>query len=180
MESESSDCPDIYNFLNKNSIKSVFASTQVREEILKSTINTTDEKNKEVIFLTEDTNFFKGPILFGLFCIDFENSNDSFKYDSCNSLYKVVCEHLNSNDFSNEFRSALLTVRNNDFYNYWRTWSYGTDSNKRCFIKNIADLKGNFTTGFYKDYLNLPVTNILPTTYNGAIEKEQTTSHNPT
>lgn len=149
----SSGCTDVYNFLNKNSIKSGFASNQVSEEILKSSIITTDEKNKEVIFLTEDTNFFKGRILFGLFCIDFENSNDSFKYDSCNSLYKVVCEHLNSNDFSNKFRSALLTVRNNDFYNYWGTWSYGTDSHKRCFIENIADLKGNFTTGFYKDYL---------------------------
>lgn len=149
----SSGCTDIYNFLNKNSIKSGFASTQVSEEILKSSIITTDEKNKEIIFLTEDTNFFKGRILFGLFCIDFENSNDSFKYDSCNSLYKVVCEHLNSNDISNKFRRALLTVRNNDFYNYWGTWSYGTDSHKRCFIENIADLKGNFTTGFYKDYL---------------------------
>ncbi|MDD3939700.1 MAG: DUF262 domain-containing protein [Patescibacteria group bacterium] len=149
----SSGCTDVYNFLNKNSIKSGFASNQVSEEILKSSIITTDEKNKEVIFLTEDTNFFKGRILFGLFCIDFENSNDSFKYDSCNSLYKVVCEHLNSNDISNKFRSALLTVRNNDFYNYWGTWSYGTDSHKRCFIENIADLKGNFTTGFYKDYL---------------------------
>lgn len=149
----SSGCTDVYKYLNKNSIKSSFASTQVSEEILKSTIITTDEKNKEVIFLTEDTNFFKGRILFGLFCIDFENSNDSFKYDSCNSLYKVVCEHLNSNDISNKFRSALLTVRNNDFYNYWGTWSYGTDSHKRCFIENIADLKGNFTTGFYKDYL---------------------------
>lgn len=149
----SSGCLDIYNFLNKNPIKSGFASNQVSEEILKSTIITTDEKNKEVIFLTEDTNFFKGRILFGLFCIDFENSNDSFKYDSCISLYKVVCEHLNSNDISNKFRSALLTVRNNDFYNYWGTWSYGTDSHKRCFIENIADLKGNFTTGFYKDYL---------------------------
>lgn len=149
----SSGCPDIYNFLNKNSIKSGFASNQVSEEILKSSIITTDEKNKEVIFLTEDTNFFKGRILFGLYCIDFENSNDSFNYDSCYSLYKVVCEHLNSNDISNKFRSALLTVRNNDFYNYWGTWSYGTDSQKRCFIENIADLKGNFTTGFYKDYL---------------------------
>ena len=149
----SSGCTDVYNFLNKNSIKSGFASNQVSEEILKSSIITTDEKNKEVIFLTEDTNFFKGRILFGLFCIDFENSNDSFKYDSCNSLYKVVCEQLNSNDISNKFRSALLTVRNNDFYNYWGTWSYGTDSHKRCFIENIADLKGNFTTGFYKDYL---------------------------
>lgn len=149
----SSGCTDVYNFLNKNSIKSGFASTQVSEEILKSTIITTDEKNKEVIFLTEDTNFFKGRILFGLFCIDFENNNDSFKYDLCNSLYKVVCKHLNSNDISNKFRSALLTVRNNDFYNYWGTWSYGTDSHKRCFIENIADLKGNFTTGFYKDYL---------------------------
>jgi hypothetical protein len=149
----SSGCPDIYNFLNKNSIKSGFASNQVSEEILKSSIITTDEKNKEVVFLTEDTNFFKGHILFGLYCIGIENSNDSFKYDSCNLLYKVVCEHLNSNDISNKFRSALLTVRNNDFYNYWGTWSYGTDSHKRCFIENIADLKGNFTTGFYKDYL---------------------------
>lgn len=149
----SSGCTDVYNFLNKNSIKSGFASNQVSEEILKSSIITADEKNKEVIFLTEDTNFFKGRILFGLFCIDFENSNDSFKYDSCNSLYKVVCEQLNSNDISNKFRSALLTVRNNDFYNYWGTWSYGTDSHKRCFIESIADLKGNFTTGFYKDYL---------------------------
>ncbi len=149
----SSGCTEVYNFLNKNSIKSGFASNQVSEEILKSSIITADEKNKEVIFLTEDTNFFKGRILFGLFCIDFENSNDSFKYDSCNSLYKVVCEQLNSNDISNKFRSALLTVRNNDFYNYWGTWSYGTDSHKRCFIENIADLKGNFTTGFYKDYL---------------------------
>lgn len=149
----SSGCTDVYNFLNKNLIKSGFASNQVSEEILKSSIITADEKNKEVIFLTEDTNFFKGRILFGLFCIDFENSNDSFKYDSCNSLYKVVCEQLNSNDISNKFRSALLTVRNNDFYNYWGTWSYGTDSHKRCFIESIADLKGNFTTGFYKDYL---------------------------
>ncbi|MBN2572382.1 MAG: hypothetical protein JXA68_09665, partial [Ignavibacteriales bacterium] len=149
----SSGCPDIYNFLNKNSINSGFASNQVSEEILKSSIITTDEKNKEVVFLTEDTNFFKGRILFGLYCIGIENSNDSFNYDLCNSLYKVVCEHLNSNDISNKFRSALLTVRNNDFYNYWGTWSYGTDSHKRCFIENIADLKGNFTTGFYKDYL---------------------------
>jgi len=149
----SSGCPDIYSFLNKNSIKSGFASNQVSEEILKSSIITTDEKNKEVVFLIEDTNFFKGRILFGLYCIGIENSNDSFNYNSCNSLYKVVCEHLNSNDISSKFRSALLTIRSNDFYNYWGTWSYGTDSHKRCFVENIADLKGNFTTGFYKDYL---------------------------
>jgi hypothetical protein len=146
-------CTDIYNFLNKHSVESRFASNQVSEEVLKSSIISTDEKNKEIIFLMEDTNFFKGRILFGLFCIGFENANDVFNLDSCNSLYKVVCEHLNSNDVSNKFRSALLTVRNNDFYNYWGTWSYGTDSHKRCFIENVADLKGNFTTGFYKDYL---------------------------
>lgn len=140
----SSGCSDIYNFLNKNSIKSGFASNQVSEEILKSSI-ITDEKNKEVVFLNEDTNFFKGRILFALYCIDFESNNDIFNRDSCNSLYKVVCEHLNSNDVSNKFRSALLTVRNNDFYNYWGTWSYGTDSHKRGLIDSIADLKNNFT-----------------------------------
>ena len=149
----SSGCPDIYNFLQNKSIKSGFGANQVNEEILKSSIIITDERNKEVIFLTEDTNFFKGQILFGLYCIGIENKNDGFRYDLCTSLYKVVCEHLNSNNISNKFRSALLTVQNNDFYTYWGTWSYGTDSHKRCFIENIADLKRNFTKGFYKKYL---------------------------
>lgn len=149
----SSGCTDIYNFLNKQSIKSGFASTQVSEEVLKSSIFAQNEKNKEVVFIIEDSNFFKGKILFGLYCIGFENKNDQFFAESCSSLFKVVSEHLNSQDISNKFRSALLTIRNNDFYNYWGTWSYGTDSHKKCLIENIADLKSNFTTGYYKDYL---------------------------
>ena len=152
----SSGCTDIYDFLNTHSIESRFASDQVSEEILKSSIITKDEKNKEAIFLTEDTNFFKGKILFGLYCIGigFENRNDEFNESELRSLCKVVSDHLSDNDISNEFRRALLTI-DNTFYEYWTSFSYKLDMDKRCFIEDIADLKNNFTheKGKYKESL---------------------------
>ena len=150
----SSGCTDIYKFLNTHSIESRFASEQVSEEILKSSIITKDEKNKEAIFLTEDTNFFKGKILFGLYCIGFEKINDEFNESKLRSLCKVVSDHLNGNDISNKFRRALLTI-DDEFYEYWTSFSYKLDMDKRCFIEDIADLKNNFTheKGKYKNSL---------------------------
>lgn len=142
---------DIYKHLTMASIKSGFASTQVSEEILKSTIITTDENNKEVIFLTEDTNFCKGKITFALYCIDYEK--DNFNSNFLQKIQGVISEHLNNSDISNDFRRGLLTIKDNDFYDYWKTWSYGTDSHKRCFIEDIADLKGKFITSYLKHYL---------------------------
>ncbi|MFH7002104.1 GmrSD restriction endonuclease domain-containing protein [Flavobacterium bizetiae] len=144
---------NIYEYLVQNKIESTFAKTETTEEILKSSIITNPINNKISIFLIEDTNFFKGKIKFALHCIDFENNQSAFDENKLNSLYTVINEHLNSDDISAKFRSAMFTVKNNDFYEYWRSWSYGTDTHKRCLIENTSDLKWNFTNGYYGDYL---------------------------
>jgi len=149
----SNGCKNIYKYLTQNVVQSIFSSNQTLEEVLKSSIIEKSSGNKQVIFSTEDTNFFKGKITFALYCAGFEKAEDAFDNDLLNSIYRVVHEHFNTNDLSNKFRSTLLTVKNNDYYNYWGTWSYGTDSHKRCLIENTLDLKGNFTHGYYRDYL---------------------------
>ena len=144
---------DIYKYISQNEVQSTFASNQTSEEVLKSSIINKSIDNKKVIFSIEDTNFFKGQIAFALYCVGVENKEDSFDANLLNSIYKIVVEHFNTNELTNKFRSALLTVKANDYYNYWGTWSYGTDSHKRCLIENTLELKGNFTHGFYRAYL---------------------------
>jgi len=106
-----------------------------------------------VIFSTEDTNFFKGKIAFALYCVGVEKKEDSLDTNLLNSIYKVVIELFNTNDLTNKFRRAFLTVKNNDYYRYWGTWSYGTDSHKRCLIENTKVLKDYFTQVDLRDYL---------------------------
>lgn len=146
-------CGNIYEFLSNAEVKSNFASKQVLEEIKKSSIIMHISDSKGMIFSTEDTNFFKGRIEFALYCIDYENVNSSYDGEKLGSLYKVICEHLNSGDITNQFRSALLTIKDNKYYEYWWSWSYGTDSVKRCLIENTSDLINSFANGDYKDYL---------------------------
>lgn len=149
----SKGCSNIYEYLNQNGIESNFARTETSEEILKSSIITNPLNNKASIFSIEDTYFFKGKIKFALHCIDFENNQSAFDENKLNALHQVITEHLNSDDLSAKFRSAMLTVKNNDFYEYWRSWSYGTDTHKRCLIENTSDLKWNFTHDYYGGYL---------------------------
>ena len=149
----SKGCDYIYKYLAQNPIKSSFASNQIKEEVLKSALILKSSNNKDVIFATEDTNFCKGKIKFQLYCVDFEKIEDSFDSKALSDIQKVISNHLNMDEISNKFRRAMLTIKINDFYTYWGTWSYGTDSYKRCLIKDVLDLKNNFTEGYYKDYL---------------------------
>lgn len=147
-------CRDIYDFLSKNSVKSAFASNQVQEEILKASLITADEKNKEVIFLTEDTNFCKGKIGFALYCAGFENSDDHYNADELSEIQKVIHTYLNDNDISNDFRQALFTIKDNRFYDYWNTsWLFAVNKPKRCLIANIQDLKNYAYNPDYREYL---------------------------
>lgn len=149
----SAGCENIYEYLSINTIKSTFSSSQINEEILKSSVIADSSNNKEVLFLTEDTKFFKGKIIFALYCVDFESIESTFDAATLDSVYKVVCEYLNSDDISSKFRSALLTVRKNDYYEYWKSWSYGTNTHKRSLVTNTLDLKRNFASGYFRDYL---------------------------
>lgn len=153
IEELSNGCLDIYSYLNETPVKSNFGSSQVSEEILKSSIILEDKNNKEAIFRIENTEFFRGNIKFALYCINVNEKDDVFNYESCNKLCDVTILHLNSNDISNNFRRALLTIQDNKFYDYWSSWSYGVNAYKKCLIKNTKSLSTYFTKGRYIDYL---------------------------
>ncbi len=141
---------DIYSLLSQNLVKSSFAASQVKEEIIKSEI--ISEVTKNVIFDTEDTNFCKGRISFALYCIDYEKYKSNFDSTKLSKIQSVIFKYLNNDDVTNEFRRALLTIGNNDFYTYWWSWVHAVNTPKRCLINDIKDLK-NFAYGNNKPYL---------------------------
>lgn len=145
---------NIYEYLTQNKIISVFASNQTSEERLKASIKNFKE-NSNVIFRTEDTNFCKGRITFALDCIDFHKDNpESFSSEKLKKIQAVIENHLNGYDIGNDFRRALLTVDNNQFYDYWATsYLYAVQAPKRCLIANINDLTGFAYNNNYKKYL---------------------------
>lgn len=145
---------NIYKYLANNKITSIFASNQTSEEKLKASIKDFQD-NTNVIFLTEETNFCKGRITFALDCIDFHKDNpESFSSEKLEKIQTVIVNHLSGNDISNDFRRALLTIDNNQFYDYWATsYLYAVQAPKRCLIANIYDLIGFAYNNNFKKYL---------------------------
>lgn len=145
-------CNNIYEFLSANSIKSSFANEQMREERLKASLITTDDAYKEVLFSTEDTNFFQGRIEFALYCIDYEETKCNFNPDKLNQIQSVIKQYLEE-DVTNDFRRGLLTIPDdNGFYNYytyWWSWSNVVSADKRCLIAKYRELE-YFIYGSYK------------------------------
>lgn len=138
----------IYEFLSTLDISTVsIAKEQVKEEIEKAKLIIASQNNRNIIHLTEDTNFCKGKIGFALYYIDYDSRDIStFSIPKLTNVKNVFEEHLKNDDVSNDFRRALFTLGNNDFYDYWSSsWLYAVESPKRCLIANINDLKGNFT-----------------------------------
>ncbi len=139
----SNGCNDVYDFLSKNSIQSKFAEEQLKEEIRKSKLIASNTEIKSILFELEDTLFCKGTINWCLEC--------SNKVEELNKTKGIIDSHLSQNNISNLFRRALLTIGNNDFYNYWGTWSYNTNTHKKCFIESRNELKNSFTKNYWFD-----------------------------
>jgi hypothetical protein len=139
----SNGCNDVYDFLSKNSIQSKFAEEQLKEEIRKSKLIASNTEIKSILFELEDTLFCKGTINWCLECSD--------KVEELNKTKGIIDSHLSQNNISNLFRRALLTIGNNDFYNYWGTWSYNTNTHKKCFIESRNELKNSFTKNYWFD-----------------------------
>ena len=164
IEELSEGCDSIYTFLSKKEIKSKFASKQIEEEAQKAKLICDSQNDavrdtvKKTLFEIEDLNFFKGKIEFALYCYtktpdlkdihieDFDTFTNKLK-----SIGKVVKKHLDGDDVSNTFRRALLTLGKNDFYEYWSTWSYSTNSLKRRMIENVSELQSYFRDDDSKD-----------------------------
>lgn len=142
---------NIYEFLSSvKKIESQTAINQVKEEIKKSKLLI--DENRKNIFDTEDTNFCKGRINFALYCIDYKNE-EGLDNQKLFEIKKVILNHLNDEDITNEFRRALLTIGDNNFYNYWHSWVYVVGATKRCLISNINDLKNYTDNKDFKHYL---------------------------
>lgn len=143
---------DIYGFLAVTPIKSDFASSQLREECLKARVILTD-KRYDLISQAEDSNFSKGKIEFALHCSGYTKENPSIDYDLLEKVCKVFQRYLNGDDVTNEFRRALLTIGDHNFYHYWQSWSYGANAQKRCLIKDMNDLKRYSNNHGFRHYL---------------------------
>lgn len=139
----SNGCNDVYDFLSKNSIQSKFAEEQLKEEIRKSKLIVGNPEIKTILFELEDTLFCKGTINWCLECSD--------KVEELNKIKRIIDSHLSQNNISNLFRRALLTIGNNDFYYYWGTWSYNTNTHKRRLIESRNELKNSFTKNYWFD-----------------------------
>ncbi len=128
---------------------------QLKEERLKAKILLQNTQNQKAIFETEDNDFFRGRIIFALFCIDSDTEIDKFDAVKLSNINNIFITYFSGNNFSNDIRRAFFTIEKNDFYNYWWSWSYTTDTQKRCLIENITDLKNNFVYGNWRSYFKI-------------------------
>lgn len=79
----SKGCENIYQYLNDNSIKSGFASNQVKEEILKANLIQQDNIWSNQIFTVEDDTFLKGEISF---LLEYAKNENRFEYQKFKDL----------------------------------------------------------------------------------------------
>lgn len=138
----SEGCLDIYGYLAANDVQSNFADRQVEEERRKA-INIEQYKLAEDVFhAMEDTNFCRGRIMFGLYCLGIsrEDLMAELHLDKIDETTNVFNTYLAGDDITNVFRRALLSMGDNRCYNYWWSWSYSTNTTKRCLIEDLADL----------------------------------------
>lgn len=147
-------CDDIYTFLLKNSVKSLFAKEQVEEEKVKAKLINTKMSYKNAIFNAEDTNFCLGRIDFLFDCIDYDKIEGDFDLEKFDKVNGVIKEYLEF-ELTNDFRRGLLTISDENerynYYDYWWSWSYAVDANKRCLIDNKYRELEYFIYGSYKD-----------------------------
>jgi hypothetical protein len=168
----SEGCNNIYEFLTNNKISSKFAEKQVEEEVKKAILLNSYPEFKESVFKMEDTNFCKGKISFFLYCVDYHLKNDVFNIVKFNKLLNLIENEFNEGNkpLSINFKRAFLTIRNNDYYKIWNKWSYSFDIKKYWLLKNVNDLKNNFTKDdIWKEYLKDLFNKLIENNYENVI-----------
>ena len=153
----SNGCGNIYAYLAKEKVSEGHAKDQVKEETEKAKIINADIKNKILLHKTEELKFCKGRIYFALYCIDYDIDKNhkvsDFNYDKLEKIYNVFIEYFSGKNVDNDFRRALFTIGNNNFYHYWissRLWAIPAP--KRAIITDVKDLKDNFTYKWKNKY----------------------------
>ncbi len=119
-----------------------------------------DDNNKEIIFLTEDTNFCKGKIQFALYCIGYDSTDvAAFDIAKLAKLQVIIKVDLNiENKVTDDFKRAFLTIKNNNYYDVWKSLSISFECQKRWLLNNNSDLiafanSNDWKREFLKDLL---------------------------
>jgi hypothetical protein len=152
----SEGCDDIYRFLSiKEKLTSQFAKEQVDEEKIKAKIIAKNNCNRQMIFDAEDNDLLMGRISFALYCTDFDSNVDNFNADLFNKVQNVINKYFKKEtNVTNDLRRALLTIEINgqyEYYNYWWSYWYVGNANKRCLIDNFRMLE-YYIASDYKEY----------------------------
>jgi hypothetical protein len=137
---------DIYKFLSTDTFDASFAKEQIKEESLKAELIEFSPLNKNVLFLTEDTNLLQGKIDFAFYCIDYNGDVNSFDSEALKEIQEVIKMYFNKDsDITNELRRALLTISdengNYNYYGYWWSFWNVVSANKRCLIDKFRELE---------------------------------------
>jgi len=153
----SAGCSNIYKYLSTNKVTAGHAREQIKEEIEKAKIIVAQPDAKKVVHDTEDTNFCKGKIDFALYCMDYniEKANPAEFNKNKLAIIKTILErHLNTdNKIADDFKRALLTVKNNCYYDVWGSWSSSFNCNKNWLLETNKNLKEHFRDNNWRDYL---------------------------
>ena len=171
-------CSNIYEFLTRHNVSSQFAKNQIEEERIKARLICSEEKYKKVVFAAEDIDFFSGRINLLFECIGFDGNPNTFSSDEFINITNVVKTYID-NEITDEFRRALLTIStdkgDHNYYDYWWSWSYAVDANKRCLITKKSELEyyvyGNYKgRNEYKQYLIILLKKLVSNDLNQIIE----------
>lgn len=129
----SKGCENIYQHLNDNSIKSGFASNQVKEEILKANLIQKGSNWKNQIFEVEDDSFLKGEISF---LLAFSKSGVGFDFPNFKMLSDNFLLLFTSKD--DLLRIAMLTQ---DDYPIWDGYTYSLESHRYSLLDSENEWK---------------------------------------
>ena len=161
-------CADIYSSLANPdfNIASTFAKEQIEEERAKSKIFTTKPELKPIIFQLEDTDLLRGRISFIFYCIDYNNEPQNIDGSLLIKVKDVIYTYLHYDkalNLNNEIRRALLCTSVDgeyNFYNYWWSYWYAADCDKRRIIDNPRELEYIIYSDF-KDYIKQLILNLI-------------------
>ena len=144
IEELSQGCSNIYEYLNSNSIHSLFSRDQVNEEQHKSKIFKQNPEIKQLIWDIEDNELLRGRIEFVLYCIDCTD-DVNIDVELLEKVKDVFCNYFNNeNEISNELRRAMLCTNKDEhysFYDYWWSRWYAINATKRKLLENFRELE---------------------------------------
>jgi len=160
---------NIYDYLaNKMPDYNSFLKEKISHEKEKAHIlinNSLLSDQNNIIFQLEDTEFCKGNIKFALYCIDYQKGNIDINLDKLQTIKAVFIKWFTK--INGEFRRALLTIGDNDFYKYQRYWStpraalcYPLIEDRNDLIK-FSEEKSKSGTQEYRGYLKELVNQLI-------------------